>query len=73
MVSADLVQFCFAGITMGATYGLVAVGFNIIFNATGALNFAQGEFAMLGGMLIYRLLSYRVDSARWPPRPRKPA
>ena len=29
--------------------------------------------AMLAGMLIYRLLSYRVDSARWPPRPRKPA
>ena len=28
MAFADLVQFCFAGITMGATYGLVAVGFN---------------------------------------------
>jgi branched-chain amino acid transport system permease protein len=53
---ADLVQFCFAGITMGATYGLVAVGFNVIFNATGAVNFAQGEFAMLGGMLGAALL-----------------
>ena len=58
MVSADLVQFCFAGITMGATYGLVAVGFNIIFNATGAVNFAQGEFAMLGGMLGAALLTW---------------
>lgn len=58
MASADLVQFCFAGITMGATYGLVAVGFNIIFNATGAVNFAQGEFAMLGGMLGAALLTW---------------
>lgn len=58
MAFADLVQFCFAGITMGATYGLVAVGFNIIFNATGAVNFAQGEFTMLGGMLGAALLSW---------------
>ena len=58
MVFADLVQFCVAGITMGATYGLVAVGFNIIFNATGAVNFAQGEFTMLGGMLGAALLSW---------------
>jgi branched-chain amino acid transport system permease protein len=55
---ADLLQFCFAGITMGATYGLVAVGFNVIFNATGAVNFAQGEFAMLGGMLGAALLTW---------------
>jgi len=53
---ADVVQFCFAGITIGAIYGLVAVGFNVIFNATGAVNFAQGEFAMLGGMLGSALL-----------------
>jgi branched-chain amino acid transport system permease protein len=58
VVFADLVQFCVAGITMGATYGLVAVGFNIIFNATGAVNFAQGEFTMLGGMLGAALLSW---------------
>jgi branched-chain amino acid transport system permease protein len=53
---ADLVQFVFAGLTVGAIYGLVAVGLNIIFNATGAVNFAQGEFAMLGGMLGAALL-----------------
>lgn len=52
----DLVQFALAGITVGAIYGLVAVGLNIIFNATGAVNFAQGEFAMLGGMLGAALL-----------------
>jgi branched-chain amino acid transport system permease protein len=53
---AALVQFVFAGLTVGAIYGLVAVGLNIIFNATGAVNFAQGEFAMLGGMLGAALL-----------------
>jgi branched-chain amino acid transport system permease protein len=54
---ADLIQFCFAGIMVGSIYGLVAVGFNIVFNATGAVNFAQGEFAMLGGMLGASLLT----------------
>ena len=53
---ADLLQFLIAGLTVGAIYGLVAVGFNIVFNATGAINFAQGEFAMLGGMLGAALL-----------------
>lgn len=57
MALADLIQFCFAGITVGAIYGLVAVGFNVVFNATGAVNFAQGEFAMLGGMLGAAILS----------------
>jgi branched-chain amino acid transport system permease protein len=57
MALADLIQFCFAGIMVGSIYGLVAVGFNIIFNATGAVNFAQGEFAMLGGMLGAGLLT----------------
>jgi branched-chain amino acid transport system permease protein len=41
-----------SGISMGSTYALVALGFNIIYNATGIINFAQGEFVMLGGMLM---------------------
>jgi branched-chain amino acid transport system permease protein len=40
------------GITIGTIYGLVALGFNIIYNATGIINFAQGEFVMLGGMFM---------------------
>ena len=35
---------------MGSIYGLTALGFTIIFNTTGIINFAQGEFIMLGGM-----------------------
>jgi branched-chain amino acid transport system permease protein len=56
-VTANLLQFLFAGLMVGAIYGLVAVGLNIIFNATGAVNFAQGEFSMLGGMLGAAMLS----------------
>lgn len=49
-MSAELVQFAFSGLTVGAVYALVALGFTLIFNASGVINFAQGEFVMLGGM-----------------------
>ncbi len=44
-------QYLFAGITYGLIYAIVAIGFNIIYNTTGIINFAQGEFVMLGGMI----------------------
>lgn len=44
-------QYLLSGITKGSVYAIVAVGFNLIYSATGILNFAQGEFVMLGGML----------------------
>lgn len=47
---AELLQFVFSGLTVGATYALVALGFAIIYNASGVINFAQGEFVMAGGM-----------------------
>jgi branched-chain amino acid transport system permease protein len=46
-----LFQYLVAGITYGTIYAIVAIGFNIIYNTTGIINFAQGEFVMLGGML----------------------
>lgn len=46
-----LLQFIFSGITVGAVYALVALGFTIIYNASDVVNFAQGEFVMLGGMI----------------------
>jgi branched-chain amino acid transport system permease protein len=49
---SQIVQFLFTGITIGAIYGMVALGFNIIYNATGIINFAQGEFVMLGGIVM---------------------
>lgn len=47
---SELLQFTFSGLTVGAVYALVALGFTIIYNASGVVNFAQGEFVMLGGM-----------------------
>ena len=48
---ADLLQFLVSGVTVGAVYALVALGFTIIFNASDVVNFSQGEFVMLGGMI----------------------
>jgi len=47
-----LFQFFVSGLTTGSTYALIAIGFSIIHNATGIVNFAQGEFVMLGGMFM---------------------
>ncbi|MBG0776672.1 MAG: branched-chain amino acid ABC transporter permease [Desulfovibrionaceae bacterium] len=47
---ASILQYLISGLTVGATYGLTALGFTIIYNTTGIINFAQGEFVMLGGM-----------------------
>ncbi len=47
---AEFLQFAFSGLTVGAVYALVALGFTLIYNASDVVNFAQGEFVMLGGM-----------------------
>lgn len=51
MGATELLQFAFAGLKNGSIYALVALGFTLVYAATGAINFAQGEFYMLGGML----------------------
>ncbi|MGB4592665.1 MAG: branched-chain amino acid ABC transporter permease [Coriobacteriia bacterium] len=51
MNSAGLLQFVFSGLQNGAVYALVALGFTLVYASTGIINFAQGEFFMLGGML----------------------
>src|SRR3954468_1145879 len=48
---AQFLQFLFSGLTVGSAYALAALGFTIIYNTSGVINFAQGEFIMLGGML----------------------
>jgi branched-chain amino acid transport system permease protein len=52
---AQFLQFLFSGITMGLTYALAALGFSLIYNSSGVINFAQGEFIMLGGMATVAL------------------
>jgi|SRR4051794_18596921 branched-chain amino acid transport system permease protein len=46
----EFLQFLFSGLTTGAVYAVVALGFTLIYNASGVVNFAQGEFVMIGGM-----------------------
>jgi branched-chain amino acid transport system permease protein len=51
-------QYLLSGITKGSIYAVVAIGFNLIYSATGVINFAQGEFVMLGGMVAVTLALY---------------
>jgi branched-chain amino acid transport system permease protein len=54
--SQQIAQYIVTGLTIGAIYAIVAMGFNIIHNATGIVNFAQCEFISLGGMFMYTLV-----------------
>lgn len=56
MSAANIIQLLVAGITVGAVYGLVALGFVTIYRCSGVVNFAQGEFVMLGALLTVYLL-----------------
>jgi branched-chain amino acid transport system permease protein len=49
----EFLQFFFSGLTIGAIYALVALGFTLIYNASDVINFAQGEFVMIGGMVTF--------------------
>lgn len=51
-VTSPGVQYVVSGIALGSLYAMVAIGFNIIYNATGIINLAQGEFVMLGGLIV---------------------
>ena len=52
----DLIQFIFAGLTGGAIYALVALGFGVVHNTMGIVNFTQVDFVSLGGMMLYSAL-----------------
>lgn len=51
----DFLQYVFAGSALGARYALVALGFVVIFRATGVINFAQGGLVAVGAYLTYQL------------------
>jgi branched-chain amino acid transport system permease protein len=60
-MSEDL-GFAFAlllnGVSIGLMYSLIALGFVLVYKATDAINFAQGEFVMLAGLIVALALSY---------------
>jgi branched-chain amino acid transport system permease protein len=53
----ELVQSLVNGVGIGLVYGLIGIGFCVIYNASGIVNFAQGVFVMLGGMFAHSLLT----------------
>jgi branched-chain amino acid transport system permease protein len=57
---AEFLQFLFSGLTVGAIYALVGLGFAIVYNACHVINFAHGEFVMIGGMASVFLIAAGV-------------
>ncbi len=57
-LAADLLQYIISGLTNGAIYALIALGFGIIYNATTIINFAQGEMVMLGALSAISLYHF---------------
>jgi len=55
-IGDQLAQFVVSGLTTGSIYALIALGFCIIHNATGIVNFTQVDFVTLGGMMMYTFL-----------------
>ena len=58
----DIIQAIFAALSVGSMYALVALGVTLIYNSTNIINFAQGEFVMLGGMTMVTL----YGQLKWP-------
>ena len=53
-------QILISGLVIGCIYGMAALGFTIVFNATRVINFANGEFLMLGGLVVRQ--GTRIDN-----------
>ena len=53
----DFLQLLFSGLATGAIYGLAALGFTLLWQASGTINFAQGEFVMLPAFMMIGFMS----------------
>ncbi len=60
MDTTVFLQLLLPGLTTGSVYALVALGFVLCANVSGVVNFAQGEFVMLGGMAAAWLIGLDV-------------
>lgn len=59
-LGSQILQYVLSGLVLGGIYALIAVGFVTIYNVTGILNLAQGEFVMLGALLSVTLVKLQV-------------
>ena len=53
----EILQLLLSGISHGCVYGLIALGFVLVYKATEMLNFAQGELMMLGAFVAFTLIN----------------
>ena len=53
----DFIQQLVGGIALGCVYGLIALGFVLIYKATEVVNFAQGDLMMLGGFFAFTFIT----------------
>src|SRR5579863_4564891 len=64
-MSADdfgfLIALVLSGMAIGMMYALIALGFVLVYKATDAINFAQGEFVMMAGLIAAAILG--IDGA----------
>ena len=60
MELATFAQFTLSGLTTGCVYALVALGFVLCANVSGIVNFAQGEYVMVGGIVAAGLAAISV-------------
>lgn len=61
----EFLQFVVGGIAMGAIFGLVALGFVVLFKSTGIFNFAQGDLVMVGAFASYWFMA-SAGVSLWP-------
>ncbi|HOO55743.1 MAG TPA: branched-chain amino acid ABC transporter permease [bacterium] len=52
---SQIVQYVLSGLVMGSSYALIALGYTIIYNGTNIINFAQGEFVVIGSLMMVTL------------------
>lgn len=52
----ELLQLIVVGLSTGSAFALVGIGMSLIFRTTGIVNFAQGSFAVMGGLFTYGLV-----------------
>lgn len=55
MAAQEILQYIFSGITTGAIYAVIAVGLSMLYSSTELINFAHGEFVMVGAMALMTL------------------
>lgn len=53
----ELLQYVITGVTVGSIYGLIALGFVLVYNSSHVINFAQGDLQMVGGMIAVAVLT----------------